>query len=883
MVKAFLVSALMIASVAACGGSDGGDMITEITEITEVTEIADLIESLFPGPLASANYHSPDSTAFIWTVQDAPGSDFEVDKMVCFTDSQSRAAVLAWHHVDEDDDFMTAHVSYTSGDGLFTPPVVVPHPRMEEDDTFEGFAGAVFLNTADFSASDATGNAAAQARSGDVILLYRSIQLGDPTVANDTDTSALFSVYFDSSAQSTYRTTVTDAQSGSPMEFRYGWQMVATRVDNDPDSVAVMNPTTRFNVDRAGLVSDSTVGSHNIRNGVTVGSRSSGDPTTFVYAVYRQAEDGLPARWRAKQFDLTTANAYSFPSTETALGIAGAVGPAGVNEAIAHNGVFVFEATDTNGESLHYFRFGPTLTNTTSQRFTNTDASPGLITAHDARNFYGPDHGLPAGRYVLGYSEEGFDGDSSATVGFQAADNDLYVTSFDTSTDTVVAPGIEIDEFTGIRPGGAADVAGVTLVDSRIARDASYVCFSFRQDSTDDNATAADARNLILKAVVVDPTRMVDDVASPISNVLPLAPAILNSADIQNPEFQAELVGGLQGPSWRGIQSNVRRMSLLYNQENDESIADETNDLRVAGISVTTLDAAMSATPVIAIPADFPLQVVESIDEDYPTSAEARTLTAVAYDNGDNGKVNVFYMAQTENQTDNTVTGIAEPRAFHWHDGASTVLSDDAFVDPQELHINEVLDVVTTPRPTGLDATSPNYAGSYSHIVWVQKSMGSSQFHQPPAHIRHNAWNKTSGDASVHALLSPEGGAHVNRDHGLLTVNYEMSDEPIRLGTNGDQLEIYFEEGGSLFWQQWTPGSGWIQETTGAPDPQLINNENNAVEIDMSSDGYKAFLDLDGTSSSPDDSLGTIVVWEWLVDDTTSSGAARGQVRMRTP
>ena len=76
---------------------------------------------------------------------------------------------------------------------------------------------------------------------------------------------------------------------------------------------------------------------------------SSGDPTDFVWALWTQDPDGSGTsgqRLLTKQFGLTTADAYSFPTTTATVLTAPsdmAAGESGANNWIAHNGSVIVE------------------------------------------------------------------------------------------------------------------------------------------------------------------------------------------------------------------------------------------------------------------------------------------------------------------------------------------------------------------------------------------------------------------------------------------------------------------------------------------------------------------------------------------------------------
>ncbi|RME02946.1 MAG: hypothetical protein D6805_08290 [Planctomycetota bacterium] len=740
--------------------------------------------------------------------------------------------------------------------GTYTPPVAI-YPAAYISGGSSPDAGSIrvlWLNTANHS------NAVAQSRNWDAIILFLQEEVKNPGDANSNTTTRLWSAYFKWSWRGIESTTVTDAVSKANLTFRWGFQTNASPVDDDPDDKDT--GTTRLDVFENGFVSDSYCGSYGVMgvmstrpfyNAETISG--GGDPTTFVWALWSQSPDANTGRrYLAKQFDLTLADGYSFPTTSAnQLGVPADISQTEDNNSnwIGHNGSIIADwgdngGSDNNDPVLTHYAFTAN-GGSSGVTFTNTESGQNLSDVFPSpANLYGGDHGL--GFTLVFYEEKGY-----TAGGTKQGDQDIYAATFDPNTGNLLgASAVEIDEFTS--KNGTGRDADTNLIGTRISRDKSYIAVLFTQLSTNDpNATSA---NKGCKVVVYDTRYNLSSTNPPYSTATRLTANMgqANEADVIEAEFQVELADGTWCDPLCAIQSNVSIMHILYVQ-NSTTQADPDRELHLVGFGVTL---SSTAAPTVNIVTQD--TIIAANDADWNGTKDNKQLSlahAAAYDNGSGEGVNVVFAAQANNsKSDPTASGAyQETRLFHWIYGNSTVdtdtatpLSSDGIYD--SLQYSGRLAVITSARST----SSGNWGGYYTHIFFDQfDATGDSD----RLELWHAYWNKTSSPAALSQAkrISPP------QSEGVTTTSLTSSHVIGTYGSNVGIFYIYndFEEG-MIFYDEWSPSNGWKS----APD--RVDNYYFSRSIADSPTNVSVALDIDGAPGSCDDLPGTIIAYPKELD-----------------
>ena len=172
-------------------------------------------------------------------------------------------------------------------------------------------------------------------RSGDALILVRRVGA----------TTGLYSFYFDRALAANRDATATDSVTGSGIPFRHGFQAIGTPIDEG----------TRWTITRAAFVSDGIYGTHGPAGAAGV---ASGEPTSFLYAVWTRDSDGTGPEgglFFARRFPIETEGALTFERTVLRLLV-----PAGADREapdawyLTQNGIWITRTP----EGFAYRRFG---------------------------------------------------------------------------------------------------------------------------------------------------------------------------------------------------------------------------------------------------------------------------------------------------------------------------------------------------------------------------------------------------------------------------------------------------------------------------------------------------------------------------------------------
>jgi hypothetical protein len=407
-------------------------------------------------------------------------------------------------------------------------------------------------------------------------------------------------------------------------------------------------------------------------------------------------------RYLAREFVLVNDDNFTPAGAIQTVGV-----PAGLDATESVNGNWVAHNGDVFSQSNAVLDTGSLDATVYHNRFSrgnitvatlagNTEADAAGITATliTADDLYGADHGLTM---TLGfYLEAGFDGAAGAGTSTPArqTDADLYAVSVDNATGAVAFA--EIDPF--VTESASPETAPVTALQTRMARDGTYVAAGFIQQ--EDDATAGDANdNDAVKVFVYDTSRLVNAAVAPFSATVILNDSNngVNVANVTAYEFQEEL------EYLCGIQTLVNTMNILFLQATAVA-ADPDTVLHTARFTVAL---STTAAPVVTDAGDL---VVVAVDTDWGAPQIPDLNNAVAYDRGDAlANVNVLVLAQANNLGEPVAGSFAEPR---WQHYVGTTLSGQTLVaagtgvistegtNDEQLGTGGFNGIVTTPHPT---------------------------------------------------------------------------------------------------------------------------------------------------------------------------------------
>ena len=775
----------------------------------------------FPGHTVSNSFTAPDLAA-----ASPAGISVDASKVTVWTDNRSRAAIATFTVGG----YLFA--SYTAGDGRWTPFVAIAGARTQGNTPTLDSARVVFLNTAGHA------DAVARARDGDAVLLFQQLQAAVPAVADSDPTQRLWTAYFDLSRAGLASAAATDQASGAALTFRWGFQTEGLPVDDDPDDALTGNGS--LHTSGWGLISDSLRGSH----AQNTPCRSSGDPTSFVYALYLQDLDGAGAgagqRCHTRALQLATADHYSFPAaTATSLDVPAEVETNENAQAgwLAHDGSLFVDWTDTGGSDdddplwAHYAFSASGISSAVP--FMNTDPLQNLSDPDKllAANLYGADHGL--GFTLLVYQEAGYGGNPGGTKNI---DKDLYVATFDPVSGAQLGASTEADAFTS--PKVIAQAAPTDTFLTRIARDGSWIAIAFIQN--DDNEGGDPDDNLGVRVVAYDTSRDLSAGTLCFSDALELTPSMgqPNQGDVGTLEFQVELADGTSRDTRRNVQTDPAVMNVLYPQPS--SATGPNLDLHVVGFRATL---AAGARPQLAINsaggAGGADTVIASVHAGW---AAAPTLVrAAAYDRGSLGDVNVAFACQANAPTAAPgASNYPELRLFHWSGGGAVTLDTASAVSTQGVNGDQqVVDgevvVVTSPRGT----TAGAFSGNRAHVFVLEQDISTD------AQLFHVAWDKT--------LATPGLGSFERVSLGNFT---QPVVTPYAVGVSGDTAGVYWRQNEHLFYNRWS-GAGW-------GGPALIDDAYPQIGVGNAT----LYLDGDGTSTSLDDLPSSAAFYDKQLDNT---------------
>jgi hypothetical protein len=809
----------------------------------------------FPGNEVRDNFSADDRAAFSGSHFNG---DVEGDDLDYFLNTQDRS-MIAVHYEDG-----AAWFTRKSNSGDFSPFVRVTNPL--GDGSSIGQFRVIWLTT--------RGNAdpATRARHGDAIILFRQTAKADPAGnSNDDDTIGLFSAYYDSSLASQEQAFVVDAVTSETLEFRYGFQVLASRVDDDPDAndSGIGAPA---NVDKPGFVSDSRTGTQD-EDGLRMFSRengqidinSSGDETTFAWALWGQDPDGDGTggeRMLSKRFPLETAGAYTFSNSTVTLSV-----PSGVDSTedvvgdwIAHNGTVLMYVADegSTGQDdtqLCHYNFG-TSTVSSPTVFSEVDVDSGVSSfLPEPENVYGPDHGLA---FVVAF----FHGSTGFDESTRNSDGDLLCATFDAAAGTQLGVTTEIDPLsTGDQAAYPFGQLSGTSLQTRIARDGSWIAVTFRQNDDDDTANTDDNEGVRLQ--VYDTSRDLSDATSPLlATALELTANMgdPNEADVFDYKYQVELATGESPDLRRSIQSRLDTMNIVYLQYNDDTPDNKELHHVIFTVTLTTgaVPTATSVDTVIHSTLDLAWDVGFELDDIVGNGLKP----VVAYDNGavdgnndPTGQVNVAFAAQANNASDaGAANGFEEERLFHYVGGgtvvdlnaATALISEDGPFDTLEwTNTNDVsMHCLSAPRSTQAGA----HGGQYAVLAFAQEDVTADS--QPWGFVwdKRNQVALGSTKLTTQENVSSVEGGDAGRGFGHL------------MGVSGSTVGIYFQtdDDTHIYYNEWSPGSGWR-------GMDLVDNHYYWLWVDEDDDTEFVF-DYDGTSNSVDDLSGSAVFYSKELD-----------------
>lgn len=813
-----------------------GSLIASCSD-TNKTIIGFLRPDRFPGSSVDSNNLADDRRAFTNNDQSI------TDGAICWDVDNNHAIVLL---TTDDNSSGSTHLYATYFDGSrFTPPVEI---HGENEDLFVGVTGfkAMFLDTAGLS------NANARARNGDAIILFTRQDTDNPTITDDDANRRLYGTYFDVSVSS---------QAGIGT-LQHGFDTLATEIDFDGVVTGAGNDE---DVDTFGFVSDSLHGTHVFSSGNE--DVDSGDPTTVVQIAWEKGEStggtGVGTRYHFATFDMTQVGngmpAQGSVSTNQLTPGAGSFdnGDNVDSGFIVHNQHMLWRVqnlgTTTTPDVVTDSIFSATTATQVLLGSTNTAFGGDSTDMPAARDVYGSDHGLTA-LYAF-FTESGFTNDAN---GARDSDTDLMLAKIDASgtsrelqeidafTGTVNTTDSDADGFGVQDPADGADGSVSGNIDTRINRTGQYITVLWLQPNTNvsdfndgTNLAGSDfpRMNDLLYGRVVQTMR--DSTARSIANsasALLTCPSLVATgnigvaggaqADVNNNEFQTELVGGQSrsnGGSFVDLgcafQSNRTRMNWTYQQLVDQAGAD-TDDTRllVNGVDVT-LDTTGTAAPTVAL-ADSAVTTAPM-----PSGAQGLDtgwgfgLNPVAVDAGDaNGDVLVFFFANDNNCSNNGAAGAFSEMRLYVADGTTldTVSTDGT----TNLNLaTGTLRTITVPVNENI-GSSPDWAGATVHVVWTELADTVSSEEQLAA----RSYNKNS----TAALLADEFTTSLAVGPTFID-NPTMGDILSLMGPellrNASTVGVYFDEDAHFYYNETsTDGDGYIVEGL-ISAPQLIDND----------------------------------------------------------
>jgi hypothetical protein len=860
------------------GCDDEGDDVTIVGGDT-------LIESLFPGTPISDNNSGNDG-------QSLSHAELILNQgYVVFRNASNNTAILLYTDRAER---LWAH--FFDGAG-FTPAVEIRGVNQLDYDedlgtTSGGFGGSdenhqtwrsyqvLFLNTGGSS------NANAAARNGDAIIVWNKLDFEPPGGADpDADSNfRLYGTYFDASLAST---PVTG-------DVRHGFDTSATTIDFDNQAPGLGNDD---HVSAAGFVSDSLVLTHaypiheNILDQSEQGTTFelnleeptlSGDPTTFVYIVWRKANnDGTGAstgaRYHQVQFDLTAAT-NDVPS-EASLGAGVLPVPAGFSidpgtnvdggsgidpsrdsGFVVHNGDMIWRTdilgggTESTASVLFLTRFGAGVSSATIE-FGDTSSSFLFPELPLKTNVYGADHGGLLSLY-------GFFGTTGAET--------LHVSKSDLD-----APLARETAAISMGPlGGIMELHG-----TRINRTREWICVVHREED------AGPTNQVHLRAVQArGPGSGARTLANSLSPLV--TPANQESTHTDYVTVQSEVANGMTNP-FCGVQSDRNRINVAFQQRNQANTFNQR--LKHNGL-VFTADVTGAAPPtaVAALPGATD-GFIDEHDTDYDLLGD--DMRPVVTDLGvSSGAPLVYYLRNDNNPTDASAIGaFTEIRVFGRPGvpgglptliGTNGTLVDNTINDPMwdsgEQPIDELSDeapfgasnflrVQTTPLNANV-GSSPNHGGTFTHVFFEEARGGGNSLWS----LKTRVFQKTAfseaipdGFGSAHAPPAPTAapialdGTGTNPPWVFPTFKDETTDVGV-LGSmfvvQGNTVGVFFHSD-THFWYQEFDGSSWYLDA-GLGDAQQIDNRFGADAFPGQDQMGYAFPGF--SNSSCDDRAGTI-------------------------
>ncbi|RMG13263.1 MAG: hypothetical protein D6731_12535, partial [Planctomycetota bacterium] len=403
------------------------------------------------------------------------------------------------------------------------------------------------------------------------------------------------------------------------------------------------------------------------------------------------------------------------------------------------------------------------------------------------------------------------------------------------------------------------------LLDSGVARDASWFVVTFSQVGNQTDA-AATVENTVVKAVVVDTSRHVGNAtAEPFSAAIALTPSrttTVASGDTPNSPIAMELQDDA-GECICGFQSNVNVLNWIYSirSGNDTSVTTDNFDLRVVRLEVT-----LSSTAVPAAAAGSPTDT--RVDAQYNTRTNPWTGTlsgtvnnAIAFDRGTAaGEVGVVYRRQISNAGSAPAGNDVDENGIYLWDGSTTptLLHVDGTNDAQQALMPVA--VVPVPRPTALRVNnSGNYTARAVHLFFTMERNDSTR-------NAELVWRKFTMDNTLAAAGQPGGSLDTPTDtfRGATLVSKDEwpAVSNINVLVDGSTVDVYFlQDNGSTsghVWYQHYNGSSWIQ-SGGKNCAQIVDN--------CYAEDIEDFALFPACWEACDDAVGATVFWDKLLLD----------------
>jgi hypothetical protein len=743
----------------------------------------------FPGSPVSASNLASDGMAFSEPFVEAS------TPFILFT-NHAKGTGIVLMKMEEDSGAATRYslwASYFSGTG-FTPNVEIRPEKYDPTDDFSWDSiRVVFLNT------EGRTPAEGGERDGDAVIAF---------AWRETDTAGnpdrkLYTSYFDLSRSS-------EAVSSSDPTVRYGFSTVAKQINTSDD----------FDVRGIGVVTDGLY----ILSGKysqAFDFQLNGSPVTFLGLVWNELENALilpEGRMYTAAFNLSdanTANVFSAPVLVTPSTTTDTDDQFSDNFIVTGDTV-IYRVELKNGLYNHNV-LEAARWNTTTGGLSN----PAVLTRVDPddtvdgqipQDAYGSIQGL--GRtYAVGY-ESGYDEDGTC------GDTDLLLYVYDPQNGT--ADVREIDAYAGTS-GGTWVVP--SAVDVELSRTGEIIFIGWLQNYDDVN----DTRCFFMQAVQTIPA---GGSARTLTNAILASPARLNtdytSDNATYADYADVVLFNLQTGAFFmfGNVSDALRMNTVFLQEPDQTGSDGDDlSLRSAYLRVTP-----DTTGVSPPTATSGESTVWTNDTDHPHWGTLNDEDFRCVDSGQGGDPVVYFLGDGDgNPQDETPGDPTETRLFVWDsrdaaptaveisgDGTDTGKQTLGFTNSRQVQAFHVTAVPLAPYTGAGSAENP---ATHHHVMMQEERdvPGSS------VALRHRCFDLGSSATTVQQKFLPpltDQPFAVDRDMpGDVLVFMGDGPSPVR----GTTIAVYFKHGAHLWYNEYTPGGTWIEES-GLPAPQIVDN-----------------------------------------------------------